>query len=40
MMLQDKITVIKPYSLKENMKERIEKTLNNINRRNYDLYNR
>lgn len=27
MMLQDKITVIKPYSLKENMKERIEKTL-------------
>ncbi|KMV77302.1 hypothetical protein HMPREF0979_01986 [Coprobacillus sp. 8_1_38FAA] len=27
MMLQDKITVINPYSLKENMKERIEKTL-------------
>lgn len=27
MMLQDKITVIKPYSLKENMKERIEKML-------------
>lgn len=27
MMLQDKITVIKPYSLKENMKKRIEKTL-------------
>ena len=30
MMLQDKITVIKPYSLKENMKERIEKTLKQI----------
>lgn len=27
MMLQDKITVIKPYSLQEEMKKRIEKTL-------------
>ena len=27
MMLQDKITVIKPYSLQEEMKKRIKKTL-------------